>query len=166
MKPPRTWSKVLLPHPLGPTTVTNSPSATARRARSSTSRVRPSRAYAFRSPTTSSAGALISHGLAARRPGQQALEGRSRLLGRAAFAPDTTVAKPARERAGELALFADLTREPHDRVHPAPPAVDMSAANALCTRGSVSSPNRACSACTLSSAHARLSRGELNVVHT
>src|SRR6267142_6471686 len=125
MKPPRTWSKVLLPHPLGPTTVTNSPSATARRARSSTSRVRPSRAYAFRSPTTSSAGALISHGLAARRPGQQALEGRSRLLGRAAFAPDTTVAKPARERAGELALFADLTREPHDRVHPAPPARDV-----------------------------------------
>src|SRR5207253_10942301 len=69
------FRSVLLPHPLGPTTVTNSPSATDRRARSSTSSVRPSRAYVLRSPTTSSAGVLISGGLGgARRPGQQRSE--------------------------------------------------------------------------------------------
>src|SRR5437773_1052955 len=125
MNPPRTWSRVLLPHPLGPTTVTNSPSATARRARSSTSRVRPSRAYAFRSPTTSSAGALISGRLAPRGPGEQTLEGCPRPLGRPAFAPDTTVAEPAGQLAGELALLADLARQPDDRLHPPLAAHDV-----------------------------------------
>src|SRR5262249_5232158 len=126
MKPPRTWSRVLLPQPLGPTTVTNSPSPTDRRARSSTGRVRPSRAYAFRRPATSRAGALISRRLVgAWRPGQQALERGPRVLGRAAFAAHAAVAQPARERAGELALFADLAREPDDRVDAPPAAGDI-----------------------------------------
>src|SRR6266852_8133955 len=126
MKPPRTWSKVLLPHPLGPTTVTNSPSATDRRARSSTSSVRPSRAYIFRSPTTSSAGvAILGCFAAVRRPGQQALEGRSRPLGRPTLALESAVAEPARERAGELALLADLARQPDDRLDPPLTARDV-----------------------------------------
>src|SRR5207253_5782019 len=126
MKPPRTCSKVLLPHPLGPTTVTNSPSATDRRARSSTSSVRPSRAYVLRSPTTSSAGVLISGGLGgARRPGQQPLERGARQFGRPALAADAPVPEPARERAGELALFADLARQADDRLDSRPPARDV-----------------------------------------
>src|SRR5262245_32238735 len=125
MKPPRTWSKVLLPHPLGPTTVTNSPSAIARRSRWSTSSVRPSRTYAFLSPTTSSAGVRISRHLVVRRPGQQALEGGPRPLGRSALTPDATVAEPTGERAGELTFLADLAREPPDRFDTAPTAGDV-----------------------------------------
>src|SRR5262249_59521054 len=117
MKPPRTWSRVLLPQPLGPTTVTNSPSATDRRARSSTGRVRPSRAYAFRRPATSRAGALISRRLVgAGRPGQQALQRGPRVLGRVAFAADAAGGPPAPQRAGGLPL---LPRPPGG---PPPPA--------------------------------------------
>src|SRR5215470_11793499 len=126
MKPPRTWSRVLLPQPLGPTTVTNSPSPTDSRARSSTCRVRPSRAYVFWRPATSRAGALISRGLTgAGRPRQQSLERGPRVLGRAALAADAAVAQPAREGAGELSLLADLAREPDDRVHAPPAAGDI-----------------------------------------
>src|SRR5262252_1259903 len=126
MKPPRTWSRVLLPQPLGPTTVTNSPSPTDSRGRSSTCTVRPSRVYVFRRPATSRAGALISRRLVGtERPGQQALERGPRVLGRAALAADAAVAQPARERAGELALLADLAREPDDRVHSSPAAGDI-----------------------------------------
>src|SRR5262245_23824522 len=119
MKPPRTWSSVLLPHPLGPTTVTNSPSATTRCAISSTSRVWPSRAYALRSPTTSRAGAPTSGPrLVSRRPGQEPLEPGLRPLRRPALAPYPEISQPARQHAAQLALFADLPREPHDRLDP------------------------------------------------
>ena len=46
------------------------------------------------------------------------------------------------------------------------PSVDPSRPSACRTRESVNSPNMDCSAVTLSSPHARLSRGELKVVHT
>src|SRR5262245_862568 len=117
MKPPRTWSSVLLPHPLGPTTVTNSPSATARCARWSTSRVWPSRAYDLRSPTTSRAGAPTSGPrLVPRRPGQEPLEPGLCPLRRPALALDPAISEPARQYAAQLALFADLPREAHDRL--------------------------------------------------
>src|SRR6185436_16426726 len=126
MKPPRTWSSVLLPHPLGPTTVTNSPSATVRRGMSSTSRVWPSRAYALRSPTTSRAGAPTSGPrLVARRPGQEPLEPGLRPLRRPALTPYTAISEPARQHAAQLALFADLPREPHDRLDALPAALGV-----------------------------------------
>src|SRR5947207_3447562 len=68
MKPPRMWSSVLFPQPLGPTTVTNSPSATDMLPTSSTSMVRPSLANALRSATTSRAGPLTARRGAARGP--------------------------------------------------------------------------------------------------
>src|SRR5262249_41223013 len=117
MNPPRTCSSVLLPHPLGPTTVTNSPSATARWARSSTARPWRSRAYALRSPTTSRAGAPTSGPrLVPRRPGQEPLEPGLRLLRRLALTPHPAISEPARQHAAQLALFADLPREAHDRL--------------------------------------------------
>jgi hypothetical protein len=42
MKPPMMWSKVLLPQPLGPMMVMNSPSRAAKRSTSSTGISRPS----------------------------------------------------------------------------------------------------------------------------
>src|SRR5262245_38651843 len=119
MKPPRTWSSVLLPHPLGPTTVTNSPSATARWARSRTSRLWPSRAYALRSPTTSRAGAPPSRPrFVPRRPGQEPLEPGLRPPRHLALTPESAVSEPARQHAAQLALFADLPREANDRLDP------------------------------------------------
>ena len=46
------------------------------------------------------------------------------------------------------------------------PSVEASAPNARRTRESLNSSNEACSASALSSAQARLSRGELKVVQT
>src|SRR6267142_701947 len=60
-----------------------------------------------------------------RWPGQQPLEGRARSLGRPAVAADSTVAEPARKGTGELALFADLARQAHDRLDPLPSPRDV-----------------------------------------
>src|SRR5262249_57321624 len=94
-------------------------SATARWARSSTARLWPSRAYALRSPTTSRAGAPTSGPrLVPRRPGQEPLEPGLRPLRRLALTPHAAISEPARQHAAQLALFADLPREAHDRLDP------------------------------------------------
>src|ERR1700730_501470 len=50
--PPRTWSRVLLPQPLGPMKATNSPRATSSDTPASTSRGSRLMRYALRTPST------------------------------------------------------------------------------------------------------------------
>src|SRR5262245_57846550 len=117
MNPPRMCSRVLFPQPLGPTIVTNSPSRTSSRARSSTGSTRPSLAKPFCSPTASRATAAISD-----RGGQEALEPFLDPPRVAALALEPPITQPAGQPPRPLAGLADLAGKPHHGLHArAPP---------------------------------------------
>src|SRR5262245_9125321 len=122
-KPPMMWSKVLLPQPLGPTMVTNSPSCTTSRSTSSTATRCPFFSYPLPRPITSRTGAFISahsYGIV-----EQAFEVRIHAIDVAALAAKPTVAQPAAEEAGPLTVLADRAREPHHGGHAGLPAGDV-----------------------------------------